>query len=166
MGNKIFIVLVSLMGLTGCGSIPTTTIQTSHFNFTIPSYRQSTEKDQRQDVRSDTTGGSILIEYSNITKNNYFPDFVQANIDTLRQNLGTQLQDEITATQMSINCSGNTLTGEMISFAVLQNEDVLYLSQIFAIHNTDITAISIASPSSNIRSETANTINDTIECRL
>jgi hypothetical protein len=84
----------------------------------------------------------------------------------LKQNLGTQLQEDIISTPVNISCSGNTLTGEMISFAIHQDEDVLYLSQIFTIQDTDITAISIASFSSDIRSETANSINDTIVCKI
>ena len=165
MSNKLLIALACMIGLAGCGSIPTQTVQTTHLNFTIPSYRQTTDTEQRQDTRSGQTW-SILIEYTNITNSSDFTDLIQANKDTLKQNLGTQLQDDIVSTAVYTNCSGSTLTGEMISFAIHQDEDVLYLSQIFTIQGTDITAISIASFSSDIRSETANSINDTMKCKL
>ncbi len=164
MRKQILIALICLIGLAGCGSVPTQTVQTTHLNFAIPSYRQKIDTAQRQDIRSGQTG-SVLIEYTNITNSNDFVDLIQANKDTLKQNLGTQLQEDIISTPVNISCSGNTLTGEMISFAIHQNEDVLYLSQIFTIQDTDITAISIASFSSDIRSETANNINDTMTCK-
>lgn len=165
MRNQILIAFICLIGLAGCGSVPTQAVQTTHLNFAIPSYRQKIDTAQRQDIRSGQTG-SVLIEYTNITNSNDFVDLIQANKDTLKQNLGTQLQEDIISTPVNISCSGNTLTGEMISFAVHQDEDVLYLSQIFTIQDTDITAISIASFSSDIRSETANSINDTIVCKI
>lgn len=164
MPNKLLIAIVCLMWLTACGSIPTQTVQTTHLNFAIPSYRQTSETNQRQDTRWTQTG-SLFVEYSNIDDDHDFENFVQANINTTRQNLGTQLEDDIITTTIDAQCSGSTLTGTMISFAVHQNEDVLYLSQIFTIYQKDITVISVASASNNIRSETANSISKSITCR-
>lgn len=153
------------MGLSACGSIPTQTIQTTHLDFSIPSYWQQTADNERQDHSADKTG-SLLIEYTTIPSDSSFEKFIQANSDTLRQNLGTQLQDDITKSTIQITCSGDMLTGGMLSFAVHQDEDVLYLSQIFTIHDTDITAISIASFTSDTRSETTNSITDSIACKI
>ncbi len=163
MLKKTAIIWLCLLGLTACGSTPTQTVQTEHLNFAIPSYRQNINTSERQDTRADNTW-SILIEYTTITNGADFQDFVQWNIDTLKQNLGLQIQEDIVYTNINMPCSGDSITGAMISFTIDQDKDVLYLSQIFTIHTTDITVISVASFAEDTRSETANIIGDTITC--
>ncbi len=157
--------MVCVTGLSACGSISTQDIQTNYIHFAIPLYRQKTSDNIRQDHRTSQTG-SLFVEYDTIAAASSFTGFMQATIDTLRQNLGSKLQDNIIQSQIAISCSGNTLSGDMLSFSIHQDEDVLYLSQIFTIHNTNLTVISLASFANNIRSQTTKSITDTIACKL
>lgn len=164
MFKKILLITVSLLWLSACGSVPTQTIQTDHADFVIPTYRQKSADTERLDTRTDQTW-SLFVEYTSIPVWSSFTDFIQANINTLRQNMSTQIKDDVIQSNTSIGCSGTIMTWSTISFAIQHAEDVLYLSQIFTIQGTDINVISIASLTDEVRDETTNTIIDNLQCK-
>lgn len=165
MLKKILLATICLLWLSACWSIPTQTIQVDHVDFTIPNYRQKKTNTERWDTRTSQTG-SLLIEQTNIPIGSNFWDFIQANINTLRQNMSTDIQDDIVQSNKNIACSGSVMTWSIISFTIQQAEDVLYLSQIFTIQGTDVTVVSIASLTDEVRDETTNTIVDNLQCKI
>ena len=114
--------------------------------------------------QSTGTDNSILIAKTHIEVANSLSDFVNDNINTLKQN--TETYKQLKSQTIFFDCNGQELEWNLQSFMMIQWNGIsknLYLWQYFFIRHEKWYILSIASPHKDIHDMFISSL-DNIEC--